>query len=101
MISRATFRMCIDDIRQTVEWQNKLDDLMYGTCHVPDCVETVLELLSEVCKDDEGWIDYYVFDLNFGEKYQPGMVQVNGSPRALITTDDLYDIVKEHYSVVQ
>lgn len=60
----------------------------------PNCIETATDLLSLIFCDEGKWIDYYVYELNFGESYQPGMVErADGTEIPLETVEDLYNLL--------
>ena len=55
--------------------------------------ETVC-LLSYHFKDNENWIDYWMWELNFDKRYEQGMVQIDGKEVPLKTIRDLYNLLK-------
>jgi len=51
-------------------------------------------LLKELFNDiEDEWIEYWMFDLDFGEKWRPGMVEIKGQDVKLQTIEDLYTIL--------
>lgn len=62
-----------------------------------DVVNNFMKFLSDMCdipkhvRGDDA-LSYYVYDLNFGEKYHPGCVtEANGDVCPLSNPDELYD----------
>jgi hypothetical protein len=58
--------------------------------------DEIINLLERIFHDEEyAWISYWVFDLNYGENYMPGTVQIDGKDVPLKTIKDLYNLLKE------
>lgn len=55
--------------------------------------DAMLALLKECSSDVYGWIDYFVWELDFGRKYTEGCVTENGKNVPLRTVDDLWNII--------
>lgn len=60
----------------------------------------VMEIESEITKylkaqlnDECDWISYWMWELNFGEKWKPGTVTENGNDIPLKTIDDLWNLL--------
>ncbi len=53
------------------------------------------ELLAEIMDDDihGGWIDYYCNVLDYGKRWEVGMVEIDGKDYKLSTPEDLWDIL--------
>lgn len=57
---------------------------------------------AEICKalrkefnDKDDWIGYWMWELDFGEKWMPGTVTKDGKDIPLKTIDDLWNILTE------
>ena len=59
----------------------------------PDCMNAVLNYLKDIFKDKDEWIDYYIYELECGNLYKPGMVLYHNTEIPLKTPEDLYDIL--------
>lgn len=60
----------------------------------PTLSSEVVSLLSKITKDNAGWIEYWIFELNFGEKYKDGTVKdENGNNIPLKTIEDLWAFI--------
>lgn len=57
-------------------------------------IDEVVDLLEYIFEDENSWIAYWMFDLNFGENYVPGKVLENGKEVPLKTIEDLWDILQ-------
>ena len=44
------------------------------------------------------WIEYYIWELNFGTKYYKGCVKIEGEDFELITPSDLWDLLNKEIS---
>lgn len=55
----------------------------------------IIKLLQVATKDDEqnSWIDYYIWELDFGKKYKDGHVILNNVHYELITPEDLFQLL--------
>ena len=58
-----------------------------------DLLESVGELLELEFDDADGWIAYWIWDLDFGKEYRPSSIRVGGEDVALSTIKDLYDVL--------
>jgi transcription elongation factor GreA-like protein len=55
----------------------------------------LIKILQILTKDDEqnSWIDYYIWELEFGKKYKDGHVILDNVHYELITPEDLYELL--------
>lgn len=54
----------------------------------------LIYLMERIFHDDENqWISYFLFDLDFGTKYQDGFVVMSNRMVPLRTPEDLYDLL--------
>ena len=56
--------------------------------------DMIVDLLEICFNDKEKWIEYWVFELDFGDKYKDGMVKNGETTIPLKTAKDLYDLLK-------
>ena len=57
----------------------------------------LLKLLEIVCFDTENkWIEYFIYELDFGEKYKKGCVTSNGKNCDISTTGKLYNFLEKN-----
>jgi len=56
---------------------------------------TLIHVLQKLLNDDKAnsWIEYYCWELDFGNKFKPGMVKINDNPVNLKTPSDLYNLI--------
>jgi hypothetical protein len=57
-------------------------------------IDAIIALLKEAVNDTDDWIDYFVWELDFGRDYKDGCVTADGKNIPLKTVDDLWDILK-------
>lgn len=54
----------------------------------------LIKILVELTNDDQGeWIDYYIYELNFGEKWKEYKVMVKGKYFKLETPEELWELL--------
>jgi hypothetical protein len=75
----------LDKIAETLGWIEAFDLSMSG--------ETT-KLLTHIFKDKGGWIDYWVYERNFGRDWYNGCAhEADGANIDLSTTKQLYDFL--------
>lgn len=91
------YRKKIDNIQIVLE-ENCEDALFF-----PPSLETVLVNTLELAFNDiDDMIGYFVYDLEFGEKWTVGTVlDKDGNDIKLQTTEDLYDYLIETLEIVE
>lgn len=103
ILSKEKFVKYIKDIQTVVEYESGLYDFLTkhkvgGYIFQPNCIDTVIDLLNTIFgeSDNDGWINYFVWELNFGKEYKDGMVLNSESkPIRLDTAERLYDFLCE------
>ena len=104
MISKEDFVKSISAIQKAFECENELNDVFkkYGVgseIYLSGmCADAIVNLLHIIfgAADEEEWISYFCFDLNFGKDFQKGtIVCVDGSKPDMFTAEDLYDFLIE------
>lgn len=101
MISKEDFINAINGIERVYKYHEELNKFFRtngtdGYIYQPDCIPTALKLLVLSTNDTEedGWIDYFCFELDFGRKWKKGMVlDSDGADIKLETSADLYDFL--------
>lgn len=59
--------------------------------------ESILEILKNEFDDHSEWIEYFVYELAWGSKYEDGWIKdENGNNIVLRTLEDLYDLLIEN-----
>ena len=70
------------------------DSCFYDTKYA---TKALIYLLKSTMKDSYEWIDYWLYELECGEKYQNDSVLFNKKPCKLKTIADLYALLKKEY----
>ena len=91
------------DVESVYKYQEGLNNFfrknnVEGYIFQPDCASTVLRLLHMIFgdKDKNEWIEHFCFELNFGKKWEPGIIRDdNGLDITLQTPEDLYDLLQQ------
>lgn len=103
IISKDEFIKAISKVKAVHEYQDGLNTYFSkngcdGNLYQPDCTDTVLNLLHTIFgkADENEWISYFVFELEFGEKYNQGMIKdCEGECIDLSSTENLYNYLIE------
>lgn len=56
--------------------------------------DMIVDILEICFNDKEKWIEYWVMELDFGNKYKDGMIKNGKTTIPLKTAKDLYDLLK-------
>lgn len=97
IMTLAQFEGYISNLKECTERSDTLSkairsDILYD---ITDPMFDIIVDLLEICfKDKEKWIEYWVFELDFGDKYKEGMVEIDKTTIHLKTSKDLYDLLK-------
>lgn len=100
MISKEDFIKTLENVRKVNDYGEDLNKLyrkydLDGYLFQPGCTIDVLRLLHIIFgdADKDEWISYFVFELNFGKNWKPGMVTENKKDIDLSTIEKLYDFL--------
>lgn len=106
-LTEKNFCNLIDAVEEFWETCNKLDEAFGINITESKIVNLMEVLLSELveslydiedCKENPYWIDdinYYIWELNFGKKWGPGKITIDGHDVPLRNSHDLWKIVSE------
>lgn len=63
---------------------------------------TVVFLLKKMLHDKYGYIEYFIYELDYGRKYEVGMIaDENGQDIDIHTPDLLYDFISNNGAICQ
>jgi len=93
------------DIKETIESYGDGYREMSGYCDLGWAMaineSEIVELLETMFDDTEGWISYFIYELNWGEDWEPGYVTgTDGNDIELSTIEQLYDFLVDDFSDV-
>lgn len=92
MLTKVEFLKCINSIKETLDFQEKLDKVLDCVTSFPDCIESTINLLGKLMNENDEMIGYFIFELNFGLDYEEGMVTTkDDEPIDISTAEKLYE----------
>ena len=103
-LKKDEFVDAINDVESVFKYQEGLNNYfrknnVEGYIFQPDCSSTALRLLHIIFgeADKDKWIEYFCFELNFGRKWESGMItEKDGTDIILKTPEDLYDLLQKN-----
>lgn len=101
MISKETFVGIMYRLENLERNIDGVDDALhilspdFGGFHIPEAIDITLDLLREIFDDDKHeLLEYFVYELDFLNKYKPGcVVDEDGNPVDLSTWGNVYDFL--------
>jgi len=107
IISKEMFVACILAIQRQEEYDHKCIDAFQTILNEDRIVigydnsvlSTQIINLLVACMNDNGqWIEYFIYDLDYGKEYHEGSVmQKDKTPIDISTEEKLYDFLKDEY----
>ena len=102
ILSENEFVKTMNSLQNFWDFEHELNELIYNRCNdgyvfLSENISTTVKVLEKMFNDEENkWIDYYIWELCFGRKWEPGMITYkNGSDCKLKTPEDLYRVLME------
>ena len=98
-MSKESFCRVMDNYKSMFSFTDEMNELFDkykadGNIYPPLCTSTVIDLLEFIFNDKDQWINYWIFELDFGKNYEDGYVKdEHGEVIPLKTTEDLYDLL--------
>ena len=75
------------------------DDSIYCGYNNSELFNALNKILKESMKDEYNWIDYFMYELDFGEKYKHGRAtESDGSIIDLSNAERLYEFLIKNYN---
>ena len=99
IMSKESFCRVMDNYKAMFSFTDEMNELFDkykadGNIYPPLCTSTVIDLLEFIFNDKDQWINYWIFELDFGKNYEDGYVKdEHGEVIPLKTTEDLYDLL--------
>lgn len=103
---KEEFVSIIEKLRDSFDLVEMVDELFYNSRENVECdfcngaglqishEGIVVLLLKKLMKDEADWIDYFIYDLDYGRKYAPGIVKdKKGNNVDLSSAEKLYDYI--------
>lgn len=96
MITYEIFKKYLSKIVIKYKKMNDVDTALYKagcTIDYPTCIDEAINLLELLVDDKSKWINYWVFELECGEKYYDGCVTIDDKNVPLKTIEDLWECI--------
>ena len=101
MIGKENFIKYINFIKKMNDSENRIHDVLSeeitdfrGGFLYCKYEGMFVNLLREVMNDENDWIDYFLYDLDFGRTWKEGAItDVDGTDIALSTPEDLWNLL--------
>ena len=88
------YKQLSDDIDNVHQAMKKLDPDFGGFC-ISRVESFCTKLIKHSFDDKFGWVEYFIYDLEWGKKYKKGSVTENGKITPLKTLEDLYELLNK------
>lgn len=100
-MNKELFVNTINEMEKLCKEQELFNDVLkkidndFGGCLIHNKTITLLEdLLKKIVNDESDYIDYYIWELDFGKKYKDGIITYNdGTIIKLSNPEELYDLI--------
>lgn len=102
LLNKDEFVEVMTELKKFWDFENDLNTLVYehgggGYVFFPNVIGVTIKVLANMFADESEWIDYYVWELCFGRKWESGMItNEDGSDCKLQSLDDLYTLLLEN-----
>lgn len=100
MISFEIFERFITLIKKQLEYDRKCTEAFsiilpsdYISGYNNSIIDGTIKILEDMFNDKSGWISYYIWELEFGDKYVDGCITEKGKNIKLKGIDDLWNII--------
>jgi len=96
-IDKEIFVDCINSIQQLDETNIKLANLLGADMigYNSNLINKLIQILEINMADSGNWIDYYIWELDYGKRKDLGAFREDGSSVKLESAEDLYDFLME------
>lgn len=101
VLDYKNFEEHINKIKKMYDSICKLDkcfrDIGWDATLFPeDGTDNIISLLEFIFHDEDHWIEYFCYDLDFGQDYEPGAVICNDKKVPLASIHDLYTFLLQN-----
>ena len=107
-LTKKEFVKIMNRLRDSSDLVNKVDELFINSRDNVECdfcngaglqishESIVVQLLSKIMRDNSDDIGYFIYELDYGRKYEPGMItDENGKDIDIGTTEKLYEYLSK------
>lgn len=102
MIAKETFIDVMDRLETLNKKMDAVDTALrelspdFGGFYIPDTLDIVVQLLKDVFKDEDDWIEYFVYEIDWLRNFELGDVTVDGKPIDLSIWANVYEFLLEN-----
>lgn len=94
MITEKLLEECLQEIKECFEFDEILSKCLDADVMTPSCIDSLISVLAAIFEDKDKWIEYFVYELWFGEMYEPNKVLTeSGEEIRLANVHDLYELL--------
>ena len=99
IMSKESFCRVMDNYKSMWNFTDEMNELFDkyktdGNIYPPMCTKTVTDLLEFIFNDKDQWINYWIWELEFGERFEDGDAKdADGSNIPLKTMENLYNLL--------
>ena len=99
IMNKESFCEVMNGYKSMFDFTDEMNELfdkykVDGNIYPPLCTSTVIDLLEFIFNDENQWINYWIFELEFGKDYKDGDAKdADGSNIPLKTVEDLYELL--------
>ena len=104
MFNKSKVKKYLIETRKMLKLEERLDSVLndispdFGGYHNEIANDLIIDMLRDITHDESDWIGYYIYELDWGEKYKDGMITDEfGSIVPLRTYDDLINLLEENW----
>ena len=104
MVKFEEFNKWMEEYKTISDTEKKINDALqvfspdFGGFYLEDVHGLILDLLKRIMKDENDWIGYYMFELNWGKDWtENSITDENGQSIKLQTVEDLYNLLESEY----
>ena len=83
-----TFTADYDKAREYIN--DEIMEKLYSPCNC------LIDMLTDEFMDESDWISYWIYDLEFGDKWKEGAVTDNDVDVKMKTVEDLYAVLMDN-----
>lgn len=99
MISKKTFVNTIKRLEIFEDKVNAVDEALrdlspdFGGIYLPQPTAIMIDLLSEMFKDEEGWLSYFIYERDWLLDFKLGDIMINDEKIKIENWGDVYDFL--------
>ena len=96
MITEKELEKYLKEVDEELDFDTRVSDL-FDTDIISPCAFRVVDLLERMFLDEDGWIRYFVFDLDLGRDYRNNhFTAEDGSEILLDSVHSLYTLLMDN-----